>query len=237
MKLAQVAPESMFVNDRNRSATNDIARLAGCRLAVASELGEGAAFAESRVKALTGNDMITARFLHREFFDFEPTHHFWISGNHKPTIQGNDFGIWRRIRLIPFTIRISEAEKDPDLICKLTEEMPGILNWALAGCLRWQREGLHTPGCVTRATAEYRSEEDIIGQFLDECTTEDPTARVLTRILYDEFHRWSLKGGTKCPIRSKDFGRRIDDKCFQRLASNGGRYWLGLSLREFEELD
>lgn len=232
----QVAPESMFVKDRNQSATNDIARLAGCRLAVASELGEGTAFAESRLKSLTGNDTITARFLHKEFFDFAPTHHYWISGNHKPTIQGSDHGIWRRIRLIPFTVRISDAEKDPNLIEKLAEEMPGILNWALAGSLRWQDEGLKTPRCVTRATDDYRCEEDMIGQFLEECTSAEPSGRVIIRELYEAFHRWSLKGGTKSPIRAKDFGKRLDERGIERLASNGGRYWIGLSLGGLDEL-
>ena len=231
----QVAPESMFVKDRNQSATNDIARLAGCRLAVASELGEGIAFAESRLKSLTGNDSITARFLHREFFDFIPTHHFWISGNHKPTIQGSDHGIWRRIHLIPFTVRISDAEKDPDLIRKIAEEMPGILNWALAGCMAWQREGLSIPRCVSQATAEYRSEEDIVGQFLQECTIEESRARVLASELYEAFHRWSVRGGIKCPIRSKDFGKRMDERGYQRMSSSGARYWTGLSLGETEE--
>ena len=232
----QVAPEFMFVNDRNQSATNHIARLAGCRLAIASELGEGTAFAESRIKSITGNDTITARFLHKEFFDFVPTHHFWISGNHKPTIQGSDHGIWRRMRLIPFTVRISEAKKDPHLIRKLADEMPGILNWALAGCLTWQREGLRTPRCVSQATEEYRSEEDIIGQFLGECIVEEPTGRVPISELYELFHRWSIKGGTKCPIRSKDFGKRLEERGFQRLASNGGRYWTGLTLTELDAL-
>ncbi len=118
----QTAPETLFTRDKNNSATNDVARLAGARMAVASELDEGAAFAESRIKSLTGGDTITARFLHREFFDFPPTHKFWISGNHKPTVKGTDYGIWRRIRLIPFTVRISDEEKDPDLVGKLADE-------------------------------------------------------------------------------------------------------------------
>ena len=108
---AMTAPESLFTNNRNSSATNDIARLVGCRLATASELDEGASFAESRLKSLTGGDTITARFLHREFFDFDPTHKFWISGNHKPYVRGADHGMWRRLRLIPFTVKIPPEKK------------------------------------------------------------------------------------------------------------------------------
>lgn len=226
----QTAPETLFTKDRNQSATNDVARLAGCRMAIAAELEEGASFAESRIKALTGGDTITARFLHQEFFDFRPTHHFWISGNHKPTVKGGDLGIWRRMRLVPFTIRISDAEKDPNLADKLAEELPGILNWALEGCLRWQREGLRTPGCVSRATEEYRAEEDIIGQFLVECTAEDRDGRTLMSTIYEAYEGWAGREGIKRPDTAKTFNRKLDERGMQRVKSHGGRYWEGVSI-------
>jgi putative DNA primase/helicase len=228
----QVAPESMFVMDRNQSATNDIARLAGCRMAIAAELEEGASFAESRIKKLTGGDMITARFLHQEFFDFPPTHHFWISGNHKPTIKGSDLGIWRRIRLIPFTVRIAESEKDPDLAEKLAAEMSGILNWALEGCIGWQRDGLRTPRCVTQATDQYRAEEDVIGQFLTECITEDNDVRVLMSSLYECYQAWAEGEGIKRPMQAKAFNRQLDERGHHRIKSNKGRYWEGITINE-----
>ncbi len=151
----QTAPEVMFTKDRNQGASNDIARLAGCRLAIAAELEENVSFAESRIKALTGDDTISARFLFKELFDFRPTHHFWISGNHKPNIRGSDLGIWRRIRLLPFTVTIPDEKKDRRLVEKLGVELPGILNWALEGCIHWQSEGLTTPRCVKDATDQY----------------------------------------------------------------------------------
>jgi putative DNA primase/helicase len=226
----QTAPESLFTKDRNQSATNDVARLAGCRMAIAAELEEGAAFAESRIKALTGSDTITARFLHQEFFDFAPTHHFWISGNHKPTVKGSDLGIWRRIRLIPFTVRIADADKDLSLADKLAGELPGILNWSLAGCLRWQRDGLSTPQCVAKATEEYRMEEDVIGQFLDECTTDDRDSRTLMSTLYEAYQAWATKAGMKHPLTVKSLNRKLDDRGMQRLKSGDGRFWLGITV-------
>ena len=226
----QTAPESLFTKDRNQSATNDIARLAGCRMAIAAELEEDACFAESRIKSLTGGDTITARFLHQEFFDFVPTHHFWISGNHKPTVKGSDLGIWRRIRLIPFAVRIAESEKDPDLADKLAAEMPGILNWALEGCLRWQRDGLRTPQCVTKATEEYRIEEDVIGQFLEECTVDEADSRTLMSSLYEAYQGWAIKAGMKYPLTVKNLNRKLDDRGLPRLKSGGGRFWLGISV-------
>ena len=228
----QTAPESLFTKDRNQSATNDVARLAGCRMAIAAELEEGSCFAESRIKSLTGGDTITARFLHQEFFDFRPTHHFWISGNHKPTVKGSDLGIWRRIRLIPFTVRISDAEKDPNLADKLAKEMPGILNWALEGCIRWQREGLKTPQCVMHATEEYRIEEDVIGQFLAECTEASSDERVLISSLYEAYQVWAAKGGIKYPLTARLLNKKLEERGNQRAKSDGGRFWKGMALIE-----
>lgn len=226
----QTAPESLFTKDRNQSATNDQARLAGCRMAIAAELEEDASFAESRIKALTGGDTITARFLHQEFFDFRPTHHFWISGNHKPTVKGSDLGIWRRLRLIPFEVTISAEQKDPDLADKLAEELPGILNWALEGCLRWQCEGLKTPTCVSRATEQYRSEEDTIGQFLAECTVPDRDERTLISTLYEAYQAWSEREGIKRPDTAKTFNRKLDERGMHRVKSHGGRFWDCISM-------
>ena len=226
----QTAPESLFTKDRNQSATNDIARLAGCRMAIAAELEEDACFAESRIKSLTGGDTITARFLHQEFFDFVPTHHFWISGNHKPTVKGSDLGIWRRIRLIPFAVRIGEGEKDPNLADKLAAELPGILNWALEGCLRWQRDGLRTPQCVSKATEEYRIEEDVIGQFLEECTVDEADCRTLMSTLYEAYQGWAVKAGMKHPLTVKNLNRKLDDRGLPRLKSGGGRFWVGIAV-------
>ncbi len=228
---AQTAPESLFTRDRNQSASNDIARLAGCRLAIASELDEGAAFAESRIKSLTGGDTITARFLHREFFDFTPSHKFFISGNHKPTVRGTDTGIWRRIRLVPFTVRIPDESKDPALAEKLAVELPGILNWAIAGCLRWQNQGLNPPACVTKATAEYRREEDVIGQFLEDRTTASG-ARTSTTAVYQSYDEWAALEGiqSKHRLSARRLNRRIEEHGFARVKTNGAWLWDGLEL-------
>lgn len=228
----QVAPESLFTKDRNQSATNDVARLSGCRMAIAAELEEGASFAESRIKSLTGSDTITARFLYQELFDFTATHKFWISGNHKPTVKGNDLGIWRRIRLIPFIVRIAETEKDKSLADKLRNELPGILNWSLKGCLKWQLDGLETPRCVKQATEDYREDEDIIGQFLAECTVEDRDDRVLMSSLYEAYQAWAIKGGIKHPLTARILNKKLEERGQHRMKSNGGKYWEGLALKE-----
>lgn len=231
---AQTAPESLFTRDRNTNATNDVARLAGCRLAIAAELDEGSAFAESRIKALTGGDTITARFLHREFFDFVPSHKFWISGNHKPTVRGTDIGIWRRLRLVPFTVRIPDERKDTALTGKLLTELPGILNWALAGCLNWQRRGLVAPECVRKATEEYRREEDVVGQFLDDCTEPQAGIRTPTVSVYQAYERWAEREGIQPKFRlsARRLIRRIEEHGHARGKSNGTPVWKTLELSD-----
>lgn len=228
---AITAPESLFVVDRNSTATNDIARLAGCRMACAAEVEEGASFAESRLKAITSRDAITARFLHKEFFDFQPTHKLWISGNHKPCVRGVDLGIWRRIRLVPFAVTIPKEERDLDLADKLRGELPGILNWALAGCLLWQREGLQTPQCVAKATSEYQAAEDIIGQFLADCTEDAEDARTLQSSLFESYQEWGVKQGIRKLLSATMLNRKLEERGLQRIKNRGVRSWQNLALK------
>ena len=147
--------QTFSVKDRD-SISNDLARLAGCRLVSASEGSDGVRLDEATIKKLTGGDRITARFLHAEFFEYTPSFKLILSSNHKPSIRGTDEGIWRRIRLVPFAVTIPEDEKDPHLKKKLFAEAPGILNWALEGCREWQRNGLGMPAAIQNATGEYR---------------------------------------------------------------------------------
>ena len=226
----QAAPESLFMKDRNGAPTNEMARLAGCRMAIAAELEEGAAFAESRIKALTGGDTITARLLYHEPFDFLPTHKFLISGNHKPTVKGADYGIWRRLRLVPFTVTIPDADRDPMLKEKLALELPGILNWAIAGCLRWQRDGLRVPLCVKAATEAYREEEDVIGQFLAENTDAAPDGRAGRAEMYRRFQGWAVGEGIKSPLKAQAFNRQISERGIQVVKSSGIPVWLGINI-------
>jgi putative DNA primase/helicase len=120
---------------------------------------------ESLVKSLTGTDRVAARFLYAEAFEFLPTFKLWLAANHKPVIRGTDTAIWRRIRLVPFTVEIPEGERDPELPNRLRAELPGILAWAVQGCLLWLESGLGVPDQVRAATDAYRRESDILGAF------------------------------------------------------------------------
>ena len=155
---AQQSPTETFMLRRFGGVPNDVARLKGKRFVSTIEIEQGRRMAESLVKALTGGDTIAARFLFGEFFEFIPQFKLFLGTNHKPVIHGTDLAIWRRIRLIPFLVTIPEEKQDRELVSKLKEELPGILNWAIKGCLAWQKDGLGVPEEVKAATDEYRKE-------------------------------------------------------------------------------
>lgn len=231
-EYAQKAPTEMIMKQERASpggATPDMARLRGVRFAVAAELEENQRMGEARVKDLTGADRIVARPLYREPIEFDPTHKLWIYGNHKPTIRGTDDGIWRRIRLIPFTVTIPEHEKDPDLVRKLEQEREGVLAWAVRGCLAWQRDGLGMPAAVAEATNAYRQESDRLAAFLDECCVVEEYARVGKNELYAVYEAWCRDSG-EFPVSKKKLGQQLIERGFAEGRSRTGRYWIGIGV-------
>lgn len=209
---------------------NDIARLRGTRFVCATETEEGRRMSEVMVKQLTGGDQVTARFLHREWFQFRPTFKLWLACNHRPVIRGTDFAIWRRIRLIPFTVTIPPEEQDRELPDKLREELPGILGWAIDGCQAWLEEGLGAPEEVQSATAEYREEMDVTGAFLDECCNQKPGATTPARDLYTAYTAWCGQNGEHA-LTQRTFGTKLTERGFLRDKGTGGvREWRGIEL-------
>jgi putative DNA primase/helicase len=160
-------PSETLSASREEGPRNDIARLAEARYVSSSESALKRGVAEEMLKRITGKDVIVARFLHREFFEFIPRFKFWLSCNHKPPIQGVDAAIWSRIPLIPFDGVFRDDQDDKDLDTKLLAEAPGILNRLIEGCLLWQREGLQLPECIRAASADYRSESNPTAPFID----------------------------------------------------------------------
>ena len=220
-----------FLKRDSEGARNDLARLVGTRFVSAVEAEAGKPLAEALVKQLTGGDTITARFLFKEFFDFKPQFKIWLAANHKPNIYGSDHGIWRRIRLVPFTITIPEPERDPRLTLKLAEELPGILAWAVRGCLAWREQGLGVPEEVKAATASYRDEMDLFSGFLDEGCVAEAGAVVTAKNLYAAYQGWCEANGEKARSQ-KALSMGLRERGFEagRL-SKGVRCWRGLRLR------
>jgi putative DNA primase/helicase len=171
---ATATSTSLLMVKRNESIACDLAVLKGMRFVTASEVEDGQRFAESKVKELTGGDLITARHLYGDPFTFKPNFKIWLCVNHKPTIRGTDMGIWRRVHLIPFAVVIPKERQDKNLPLKLRQELPGLLTWAVAGCLEWQKNGLGVPGAVEQATKGYKEEMDVLVQFIAErCTVDE----------------------------------------------------------------
>ncbi len=226
-------PESLMVK-RGDIIPNDVARLKGARLVIAVEAEAGQRMAEGLVKQMSGQDRMTARFLHQEFFDFTPTFKIFLATNHKPLIRDTTHAMWRRVRLVPFTVTIPDNEQDRHLPDKLRAEWPGILAWAVQGCLAWQRDGLGLPEEVKAATDDYRREMDVLGAFLSErCVIEEAeeAATCGARALYEIYNSWAYQGGEKKPLSETTFNLRLAERGLTKKKTNKGQVWLGLRLR------
>lgn len=227
---AQTPAETLMV--KRGSATNDLARLRGARFVTAVETDLEARLAEVLVKRMTGGDTVTARYLYKEFFEFEPTFKIWLAVNHKPLIYGTDHAIWRRICLIPFEVTISDEKKDPHIASKLRQEASGILAWLVRGCLRWQKEGLVEPKAVTRAVAEYRDEQDPVGAFILVSCVRAKGEATTAADLYRAYKAWTADVDED-PVARNRFGELLAERGFKkdRKGPKRATRWLGLALR------
>ena len=227
---AMQAPLSMLV-DRKRDATPyDLADLAGRRLVAVAETDEVGHLAEGVIKQLTGGEPMRARNLYGDFFEFQPQAKIWLSTNHKPTVRGEDEGIWRRIQLVPFTERIFEHELDRDLPEKLPGELPGILAWAVAGCVAWQQQGLDAPKVVQDATLEYRREESVLTRFLSDCCVLAARATVAKKLLYEAYTVWCDEQGLT-PLSQPRLSKALKERNIKEERGTGGVHaWRGLGL-------
>jgi putative DNA primase/helicase len=227
---AQQADFDTFVPKENGHPRNDLARLAGARFVAAVEAAQGRQLAENVIKQATGGDAITARFLYREYFEFSPQFKLFLVANHKPVIVGTDEAIWRRIRLIPFTVTIPPEERDKQLLEKLRGELPGILAWAVRGCLDWQRDGLGEPEAVSNATEAYRREMDVMADFVDEYCVLGENQTEDAGLLYAKFKEWSDQNGEGF-LTQKKLGAQLRERGFEAGKKRGNRCWVGLRLR------
>jgi putative DNA primase/helicase len=193
--------------------------------------------AESLIKEMTGGDRMAARFLHGEFFEFMPTFKIWFATNHKPAIRG-DAAIWRRLKLVPFdyTIPKDRQKKRHEVMAMFQAELPGILNWALEGCLEWQRDGLGVPDEVINATREYETEQDTFSMFLEENCVRTPNARVMSLALYRQYKTWAEEHG-ETPASHKTFASLMSERGFIKAKTKIGALYSGVGLRTEEHYD
>lgn len=220
----QTPYDALTAKPHGRSASNELARLQGVRVTATSEVEDGTRLAESLIKQLTGGEAMSARFLFSEYFDFMPLFKLFIAGNHKPQIHGDDDGIWRRLHLIPFSVRISEAERDPHLLDKLREELSGILSWAIRGCLEWQKIGLQPPDIVRNAVEEYREDSDILGEWITECCRLGVAESVQANAAYQSYQHWALRSSLK-PMSRIAFCRKLAERFKKHKTAQATVYW------------
>lgn len=194
--LAQKAPIEMITRkDFASSLQPEVAALRGKRFASCSEIGSRMQLDEAKTKDITGGDAISCRTLYSDQFTFKPQFKLWLHGNHKPSIKDCDYGIWRRMRLIPFDAIVSDTETDPDLLQKLLQELPGILAWAVRGCFEWQLSGLDEPTVIKDATKAYQDESNKTGRFLAECCATNEWITTSLTQLYEAYEAWCKEGG------------------------------------------
>ncbi|MDG2388391.1 MAG: phage/plasmid primase, P4 family [Planctomycetaceae bacterium] len=225
----KATPDLLMVK-RNESHPTERADLFRKRFVACVETEDGKRLAESLVKEMTGGDKIRTRRMREDFWEFSPTHHVWIAGNYKPQVNGTDHGIWRRIKLIPFDVVIPKAEQDGQLGDKLSSELSGILNWAIEGCLAWQKNGMQEPEIVQLSTEQYAEEMDEVGQFINEHCETDQTFITAATPLYQAYI-----AATESVVSQRRFGQSLASRGFTKArmpsGPHAGRHgWKGLRL-------
>jgi putative DNA primase/helicase len=209
-------PFSAFELTARSAISNDLATLPGKRFVTAVETDESARLNEARIKALTGGDILTARQLYREFFEFKPVAKFWLAFNHRPTMTDDSHGFWRRVHIIPF-LRQFDPHTDPHLEETLRVEAAGILAWAVRGCLEWQSAGgLNPPAIVREATQTYRDESDPLQDFIADACIVHPNAVITLASLWEHYLKWAIQNSAQDSLKRPAFGRRMEAKGFSR---------------------
>lgn len=229
------APMDVFTVSKGERHPTELAMLCGARLVTASETEEGREWAEARIKEITGGDKITARFMRKDFFTFQPQFKLLMVGNHAPILRNLDEAIRRRFNLVAFTR--TPAKPDKDLETKLRAEWPGILRWMIEGCLDWQRNGLVRPQSVLEATDEYFDDQDILGMFLREECDLDISNTWKTVAAAELFKAWSgfaMASGEK-PGSHKSFTGALKKRRVTTCKVGGARGYAGVRLKAMRQ--
>jgi putative DNA primase/helicase len=236
----QAAPDLLMAKDGSNDHPTSLADLDGRRFVAASETEAGRRLAESLVKRLTGDKIIKARKMRCDFYSFPRTFKLFLACNHKPRIRGSDLGIWRRIRMIPFRVTFVKPGKElaPPLVLPevegLTEELageyPGILNLLVQGCLAWQAGGMRHPESVEAATASYKAEMDVVGDFIADRCEVDTGLSVKAKELYDAYKNWCEESGIRAVLPLREFGQDMERRGYAVRHTKTGNIRDGMEL-------
>jgi putative DNA primase/helicase len=230
---ATSAPSSFLMQQTFPGHETEIARLAGARMVICSEVNEDDRFDEAKVKQLTGGDTITARFMRQDHFTFRPTHQLWLMGNNQPAVRSGGRSFWRRLRLIPFEREVPEDKMVDDLQGQLIRDHgPALLAWIAAGAAAYHDGGLREPSSVKAATAEYAHDQDSVARFVEECCRIGGGDHVTTRVtrVRDAYETWCHAEGAK-PVTAKKFGMDLERKhSVVRIRKNNARMYSNIAL-------
>ena len=241
---SRILNASVLMKSKNENASGpdaNISSLAGRRFIITSETGNHQRLDENLIKQLTGDEKLSARAPYaKEAIEFDVKFKIFMATNHKPYVDDADPAIWSRIKMIPFTQRFLEAEEctrdnhhpiDKGLYHELVKELPGILNWAVRGCLTWQRDGLQEPNLVKQATQEFRSDSDILNDWLEDFTTTGLNEWAEGGSLFNSYNTWCINNSTR-PMSRNSFGRRISEiEGVERGRTNNKRGFTGISVK------
>jgi putative DNA primase/helicase len=226
------ADVSSFAVSNSSNIRNDLARMKGSRLILTSEFEHNQHISEATVKSVTGGEKIPCRYLYGEYFEYRPTGKIMMATNYKPLIKGTDKGIWRRIHFIPFLVQIAERDRKENYHEELLEELPGILNWALEGCLQWQKEGLKKPPAVEDATTEYRKDMDDLADFLDTCCESASNAKIHSSDIFKAYTDWAMENSIKNPLSQRAFSKELELRGYKKKRDGKGIFWENIRLKD-----
>jgi putative DNA primase/helicase len=225
---AGTASFKTFDADKQSEQTNDLAMLNGKRFVAMSESAADKRLNEPLIKQVTGGDKISCRFLRKEFFEYLPQFKLFLATNHKPIITQSDFGIWRRIVLIPFTQNF-DGREDKYLEQKLTTELAGILNWALEGLNKWSEIGLKFPQSVIEANQKYRNDSDTIQQWLDIRTRTITGGMVKSSSAYSNYKHYCEENGY-IGVGNRTMKSALEEKGFKLVKRTDANYYDGFEI-------
>jgi P4 family phage/plasmid primase-like protien len=228
---ARPAKFDMFVAKKgDEGKANDVAELFGARFVPASEGEQSKRLAEAKIKNMVSGDPVEGEKKYQDSFTYYPEYKIWLFTNYKPRIVGTDEGIWDKVIFIPFKRYFEPHERDKNLLAKLKQELPGILQWAIRGCLDWQEQGLNVPECLKQATAEYRSEQNVLGHFVEEELVTNDKLKAPCGQMYEHYKSWTDKNG-EYQMTATEFKERMEQRYGEAGRSAEGKFWKGVGIK------
>ncbi|PWX07285.1 hypothetical protein CYK68_14490 [Clostridium perfringens] len=232
---ATIKGETLMEKNGQDGARGDLARLTNKRVVIASELQEGQVFNEPLLKVLSAGETLPVRFMYQEEFMLKPKFKLWIMTNKKPKVKGNDHGIWRRWRMIPFKYKFTEKEKDPNFYEeKLKPELEGILLWAITGYQMWKEQGFEAPKEVMEAVEDYKMDMDQVARFIEDCCVVREDEECTGSAMYDEYVNWCINEGENYKMTNHKLARDLKEKGFINKRDMNGKKWIGIGVNSFK---